>query len=513
MKEKNIKKMELNTKMLENFEEIMATKLDEVEELKVTGLDQGSKLVNIISLCANVKTLILESDPRLDVDKIMVNLFQPENLENLIFNNSKIPTAQTLKKYTNLKIIILNDIRFCHLDDFLGGIVHPEKVETIRILNTDIQNCSLETLERFPNLNLLTLNNVKNVKQTNLEFLKKKTNLAKLEMINNPILLTELNDVMDCPCEKQIKAQIVNATGKIMKNCRFKIEKNTFAITIPIKHLRELMQYVSLQKMDQIKVIVNTKNNKDFQALLALKSYKAKITILVQDFSCLTVRQTEQLKDTFALKNLQMIGEKGKTKIPLEKYRKIREQIEEILKKIPNKASDVENFLQIYQSLGKEFEIVQENPNIQEKTCTVFQICQLLQNCLKCVRINSNIVFGEELENDKKHYWNQVELEEKWYNVDLSLDQENLLKNKAEYCLLGDKDFLETHTPKGGKNNYCAENFNSKLIHVFLKTGLLKEKLLTSYLKVMATKIRKLFLFPQEQKVLALSEAKKEKKR
>lgn len=36
MKEKETKKLELNTKILENFEKIMATKLDEVEELKVT---------------------------------------------------------------------------------------------------------------------------------------------------------------------------------------------------------------------------------------------------------------------------------------------------------------------------------------------------------------------------------------------------------------------------------------------------------------------------------------------
>ena len=62
--EKVSQKFELNTKVLENFDEVMSVKLDEVKELKVTGVDKGSKLLNIVSLCANVKTLVLEGDAR-----------------------------------------------------------------------------------------------------------------------------------------------------------------------------------------------------------------------------------------------------------------------------------------------------------------------------------------------------------------------------------------------------------------------------------------------------------------
>ena len=118
MEEKETKKLELNTKILENFEKIMATKLDEIEELKVTELDKCSKLVNIISLCANVKTLILEGDQRLNCDKILANIFKPEKLENLILNNVKIPTREALKRFNHLKMISLNEIRFCNVKDF-----------------------------------------------------------------------------------------------------------------------------------------------------------------------------------------------------------------------------------------------------------------------------------------------------------------------------------------------------------------------------------------------------------
>lgn len=118
MKEEQIKKFELNTKLLDNFDAIMSTKLDEIEELKITSLDNGSKLLNIISLCANVKTLIIEGDPRINSDKILSNIFKPEKLENLVLNNVKIPLLNSLKRYENLKMISLNDIRFCPIKDF-----------------------------------------------------------------------------------------------------------------------------------------------------------------------------------------------------------------------------------------------------------------------------------------------------------------------------------------------------------------------------------------------------------
>jgi len=118
MGKQDIKKIKLNTNVLNNFDNIMSTKLDEIEELKITGLDQGSKLLNIISLCANIKTLVIEGDQRIDSDKVLANIFKPELLENLVLNNVKIPTQNSLKKYENLKMISLNGIRFSNIKEF-----------------------------------------------------------------------------------------------------------------------------------------------------------------------------------------------------------------------------------------------------------------------------------------------------------------------------------------------------------------------------------------------------------
>ena len=59
MKEENLKKFELNKSILKDFDVLMSLRLDFVEELIVTELDSESKLLNIIGLCLNVKTLVI----------------------------------------------------------------------------------------------------------------------------------------------------------------------------------------------------------------------------------------------------------------------------------------------------------------------------------------------------------------------------------------------------------------------------------------------------------------------
>ena len=84
MEMEETKKFELNTKKLDNFDKIMSVKLDEIEELKVTSSDNSSKLLNVISLCSNLKTLIIEGDRRINLDKIlklMYNVIEVKKIE------------------------------------------------------------------------------------------------------------------------------------------------------------------------------------------------------------------------------------------------------------------------------------------------------------------------------------------------------------------------------------------------------------------------------------------------
>ena len=58
MKKNNtIKRFELNKSVLKDFDRLMSMNLGEVEELIVTEIDKDNKILNIISLCLNIKTL------------------------------------------------------------------------------------------------------------------------------------------------------------------------------------------------------------------------------------------------------------------------------------------------------------------------------------------------------------------------------------------------------------------------------------------------------------------------
>ncbi len=490
--------------MLENFDAIMATKLDEIEELKVTGLDKGSKLLNIISLCANVKTLILEGGPNLNVDKILGHIFKPEQLENLHLNKVKLPVSSSLKRYTNLQRVTLVDIPFGKINEFFANLENPENLKVIQIRKANLFNHSFSSLERFSNLEKLELKDLENVKLENLEFLSKNPNLSQLELQGNLLPITELNHILDCQCHQNIDVWIADLKGNKISDSHLLIQNGISEITILIQDLKFFFEKVDLTKVNRIKVRIN-ECSETTENLKSLSNSKAEIHILLNDFSCLNLDQIQNLQDELKIKNVEFVNQNTTTKLPLKEYRKIRKEIETTIQNVPSNDRKPEKFLAIYQTLGKQFEVVEEKEvDFESKKCTPFQMCELLQNCLKCVGINSHIIAGEELVRDKKHFWNQVELNGKWYHTDLVLDRENIQKNRVEYCLLGDKDFLETHTPRTGKNHYCAENFNPKLVNVFFKTGLFKEKLLASYVEIMFTKMKKLFQFGKKEEVLAL---------
>lgn len=511
MEEKEPKTFELNTKILDNFEEIMATKLDEIQVLKVTSLDQGSKLLNIISLCANVKTLILEGDTRLHCDKILANIFKPEKLEKLVFNQVKLPSVEALKRFTNLKILVLNEIRFCQVKDFLDGIVEPEKIEMVDIANTDMMGLSVTVLEKFTNLKTLNLQHIQNLKLDELSFLKKNEKLLKMSIINNKIPLSQLKILLKCKSEKNIVVNITDKKGNEIQDCKLKIDaQNKVILSIAADDLEQFSKEVNFAQMDRIYLLFHeaVAHFRTYDIKL-LKKYKKELHVMVKDFSCLDTENARKIKNLLKVEKIEF--EKGKS-IDIIDFMEIREEMEHILQNAVKAESEVEKFLEIYKVLGKEFQMVETgNLDIKSKTCTFLQMCEFLQNCLNCLSIHSNLITGEDLEEERKHYWNQVELEGKWYNVDLGLDLENIKKNKTEYCLLGDKNFFETHKPKSGKNHFCEEDFNPKLVSVFFKTGLLKESLVGSYLEMMIEKIKKLFAFNKKQEVLALPEANNSK--
>ena len=129
--EEKLKKFELNNMVLEDFDSLMSKHLDQIEELTISEIEAKSKLLNIIGLCINIKTLIIDGDERTNVNNIISNICKPELLQNLILNGVKIPSKYSFKKLVSLRMVSLNNIRSCSAKVALDQIVNPEKIEAL----------------------------------------------------------------------------------------------------------------------------------------------------------------------------------------------------------------------------------------------------------------------------------------------------------------------------------------------------------------------------------------------
>lgn len=497
MEKKETRKLELNEKILQNFEQIMSTKLDEIEELKITDLVHGSKLFNIISLCANLKTLVIEGDHRVNCDKILNHVLKKENLENLVLNGVKLPKVESLKKYTGLKMLSFYQIQICPIQEFLGGIACPEKLEIINISNTNLLNNSLAVLESFKNLKYIHFEHLQNV-VISLDFLKEQEQLLKISIEHQKIPITEVNNLLKCRCMREIGVELTDQEGTIIPECHLQVNsKNKVTMIIPALRLEEISQKVDFYRIDNIIIKVNSQiEEANFVKLL--KKHKKQVKVEVKNFACISVQQAKKMKETLKMKQIT-VGEETSKVYDMDDYIEIRSQIEDLLKNISKHLSEEEKFLEIYKILGQEMEYLKMED---------LSIAEILQNCLECVKISANVIQGEELKKHQPHAWNQVELNGKWYHVDLALDLENSKKKKAEYCLLGDKAFFETHLPKAGENHYCAEDFNQKIVKVFFKTGIFEENLIKSYFEMTIEKMKKMLHINEGSKVLALPSGK-----
>lgn len=86
---------------------------------------------------------------------------------------------------------------------------------------------------------------------------------------------------------------------------------------------------------------------------------------------------------------------------------------------------------------------------------------EILRNVLSEVGIESIYISGEGKDKLGNHAWNQVKLDGKWYNVDLTNDRDNILDNKeCQYFLKSDSEFkrYEQYDIKSETLHQCDES-------------------------------------------------------
>ena len=511
--EETLKKFKLDKNVFKNFDDIMAMHLDTVEELTVSFIENDSKIFNIISLFTKVKTLIIEGDNRLNVGGILTSICKPYILENLILEGVKLPNKVSMKKLINLKMISLNNIGYCDIKEFFDSIPKPDKIRAITLNSICLYKNSINILKIFKELEIINLIKVENGCLKNLDFLLENKKLEKVNIENNTIEFKDAATLLKGNYKKNIVLTIptVNKNSSITNT--LEVDKNgEVNLTINIADLEDCVKQMNLSKIDHLLLIIDQKINIR-PYIKYLKKVKKNISIAIKDVSFLDKEQAELFKETLKIKYVNILDfdgvfhyDENKNCYLIDRYIKIRECIDELIEKVSSHSLEIEKFLEIYKILAEHItydEFLEDNienynsaneskaTNLEngliEKHCVNSGFAEILKNCLACLNIEANIIVGNLIKTNEEISWNQVKIENNWYNVDIALDSKtiinkSMLKKKAPYCLVNDKEFSKTHKRKYGKANYCVYTVNRKAVNVFFRTGMFSNKVTKLYI-------------------------------
>lgn len=489
MEKNTIKKFELNKNVLKDFDSLMSKNLGEIEELTITEVDSNSKILNIISLCLNVKTITIDANPRVDTTAVLNNICKPDMVESIILRNVKIPSERIMKKFINLRLISLSEIRFNKVGDFLSSIVNPRKIEAISLLGVDFAGEDINILEKFSKVRYLTLKRLNNCRFAGLSFLKELSSLKRIILKDSIIRPEELNGLMKGKYEKDILLEIENGIDSTEKDYVEINDEEGIVVKVNTVSLDAIVNKVSFYKIDSLTLILDKVNNID-DYIKKLKKIKNRINLEVKDFSYISAEDAKILQEKLKINSINIIDTEGflsyknkDIKYSIEEYIEIREKLDEFVEKANQYAQDINKFLCAYKEIGLALE---KDYNVEKSTSDVSDIrnllnerktfregfAEVLQNVLLILKIESIFVKGRAYGED--HLWNQVLIDGIWYNVDLEADKDAICKRgifrgRVNNCLISDEVFFKTHNHKDCEKNFAPKSFEIKYIRNFMK--------------------------------------------
>ena len=359
------------------------------------------------------------------------------------------------------------------------------------------------------------------------------TCLEKINIEGNIIKFNEINNIIKCKFNKQIQVNLPTEKNDFIVN-NLEIEENgKVLVTINDNKLKDLTENLNLFKVNDIIVIVSSKNGLK-EHIHTLKRVKGNVSIAIKDASCLTIKEAKTLREDLKVKYINIIDfdgvlqyEKNKYCYTIEKYIRIKTELDRILESINDEDEELLKFLKVYQILGEnivydqllqdeliDYSIKNEDKNsnlengLLAKKCVDSGFAEILKNSLACIGIESKVIRGKITGTDKEHFWNQVKIDGRWYNADLGSDSKrmnnaNTKKSRPIYCLLSDKNFGKTHIPSVQNTEYCPVSIDRRIIAVFFK----RELNIKKYINTILERIKKIFTY-NKQKLLTEGKGK-----
>ena len=175
-----------------------------------------------------------------------------------------------------------------------------------------------------------------------------------------------------------------------------------------------------------------------------------------------------------------------------EDIKSIIKVMQELKENIPDEYNELEKFMYIYKSIamyvdydksgcvftelymdGHENSTRSLKGALMQGKAVCVGYALVLKCCLEYIGIEAKQLGGYCYGNPKfGHAWNQVKIDGKWYNTDLTWDYIDIrYGNKLEYCLVSDEKFEKDHTPDRENElvEKCTKNYDIEKIEKALE--------------------------------------------
>ena len=514
---KELKKLKLSNKSLEEFDELMNYHLDKIEELEIEEININPKLYNLISLCTNLNKLVIKGDLRVDVNKIIFNICKPENIKTLILESVKLPTNKVISKFINLSTISLNNINFSNLSSFFDSLSNPEKIIALNLTNVDFGKKPISICSKFENLKYFNLDNLKNCIFDSFEFIYDNKKLSRFEFSNNEIGFENINTLTKGNYNKNIDVSI-----KTNKNCdiinSLEIKDREISITINTCDLEKIIDNVSLYKLTNLFIVLGNETEIG-KYIKKFKKVKEKVTIAINDIAYFSVEDAQKFQERLNVDFVNILEAPNSLKITdkiqsysVEDYIKIREEFDKINEAVSNCSTELDKFNELYNYFKNKIKYVDEETDVKtvliDKKSSYNYYSLIINSCLKSLGFASKVIRGS-VGEDNNLLWNQVKINDEWYNFDIGYElraktNKKFLQYAFKSHLLNDDQFYKTHSPSlESKPEVCYVEFQE------LKKEVKKEENKVGFFKRFYQKIMSIFKFNKEK---ALPEPNEDKK-
>lgn len=300
----------------------------------------------------------------------------------------------------------------------------------------------------------------------------------------------------------------------------------------------------NIKKTDRLKGIFIELHEKVFidEKIDFIKSLNQEISVVIKNISEMTAEAAVNLNKTLKMKYIIINDENQEYDgYNIISYIYIRECIDKILADVKGNVSQEEKFLNVYklilQNIKYTDKVAEEgdrnycdtlNGGIIDRESSSKGIAITLKNLLSEFGIECNIIKGKVKDFDKEFYFNQVNLNNEWYNTDIALDiivikdfmrDNNISKMKNAYkkfdfpnCAKSDKEFFETHIFTNTNKEICYKSINARAIRRFFKVGKYTENsLIVSFIGKVKNKFgskNTKFLLPESNKTYRYKKVK-----